>query len=237
MYTLCWSAKGGSGTTVVAAALAIVSARRRPTLLIDLGGDLPAALGVAEPDGPGVGDWLASPHASVDRLAALAVELAPMLCLLPAGTLAPDTPIDDVQAERLASACERLGDGAVVDAGRHAGHRVLHECAGRSLTVVRPCYLGLRRALHSLHPPSGPRTSHLTSAGPTARPTVEAVVVRDRERAYTSADVTRVLGVALAAEVPWDPAVARAVDSGQLLARLPTSLARPLGRLVTPVPT
>ena len=36
-----WSAKGGSGTTVVAAALALVPAGRGEAPLADLGGDLP----------------------------------------------------------------------------------------------------------------------------------------------------------------------------------------------------
>lgn len=221
MYTLCWSAKGGAGTTVVAAALAIVSARSRPTLLVDLGGDLPAALGVAEPDGPGIGDWLASPHATADRLAALAVDLAHDLRLLPAGSLDRAPALDELQTERLASALLQLstdtGVEVVVDAGRHAGHAVLHDCGGRSLSVVRPCYLALRRAIQT----------PLAATG--------VVVVRDRERAYSAADVTRVMGLPLLAEVPWDPAVARAVDAGQLLARLPAALARPLARLVLPV--
>jgi hypothetical protein len=34
------------------------------------------------------------------------------------------------------------------------------------------------------------------------------------------------------AELVWDPAVARAVDSGMLAARLPLSLVKPLQRLL-----
>ena len=68
---LCWSAKGGSGTTVVAAALALVLSQRHPTLLIDLGGDSPAALGIAEPHGPGLADWFASPTADSAALSRL----------------------------------------------------------------------------------------------------------------------------------------------------------------------
>lgn len=223
MYTLCWSAKGGAGTTVVAASLAIVSARTRPTLLVDLGGDVPSVLGVAEPGGPGVGDWLAAPHAPGEHLASLAIEVAPGLHTVAAGSLARWSVIDELQAERLAMACgvagAELGAHVIVDAGHHAGHPVLHTCGGRSLSVVRPCYLALRRALRA------------------SLPATAAVVVRDRERAYSADDVTRVLGIPLAAEVPWDPAVARAVDAGQLLIRLPTALSRPLARLVTPVAT
>ena len=56
--TVLWAAKGGSGTTVVTASLALSC----PTdsLLVDLAGDLPAALGIAAPTGQGIGDWLAS---------------------------------------------------------------------------------------------------------------------------------------------------------------------------------
>ncbi len=62
MVTACWSLKGGSGTTVVAAGLALSIQRRigRPVLLVDLAGDLPAALGLPEPTGPGVAEWLAA---------------------------------------------------------------------------------------------------------------------------------------------------------------------------------
>jgi hypothetical protein len=61
MLISIWSAKGGAGATVVAAALAVCLARREPggVLLIDLGGDLPTVLGCPEPDGPALVDWLA----------------------------------------------------------------------------------------------------------------------------------------------------------------------------------
>ena len=65
MVTVCWSPKGGSGTTVVAASLALVLAQREGgALLVDLAGDVPAALGMPEPSGQGAVDWLAAP----DRL-------------------------------------------------------------------------------------------------------------------------------------------------------------------------
>jgi hypothetical protein len=212
MYTLCWSAKGGSGTTVVACALATTSARRRPTILIDLGGDAPAALGVSAPTGPGVGDWLASPYATPDALAHLAVEVAPDLHLVPAGGVEFGE-LDEVQAERLAHAC---ADGAlpvVVDAGRHAHHDVLHRGAERSLIVVRPCYLALRRAVQ--------RPGLATAA----------VVVHEPGRALGVSDVERALGVRVVAEVPWDPGIARAVDAGLLSTRLPGALQKALGRM------
>ncbi|MBA2624197.1 MAG: hypothetical protein H0U89_01090, partial [Acidimicrobiia bacterium] len=60
MLIACWSVKGGSGTTVVAAALAVVLGREAPggSLLADLAGDVPAVLGMVDPPGPGLDDWL-----------------------------------------------------------------------------------------------------------------------------------------------------------------------------------
>ena len=52
MLTICWAAKGGSGTTVFAVAKAITSPT--PALLVDLAGDAMAVLGLPDPDGPGV---------------------------------------------------------------------------------------------------------------------------------------------------------------------------------------
>ena len=68
---VCWSAKGGSGTTVVAAALALGSAV--DSLLVDVDGELPAALGVPEPCGQGLSDWFAS-DAPDGRVLDLAVD-------------------------------------------------------------------------------------------------------------------------------------------------------------------
>src|SRR3954467_9038711 len=72
MFTICWSVKGGSGTTVVAAGLAVLLSRSSPVVALDLAGDLPAALGVAEPPGPGVLEWLAAaPDIGVEALLSL----------------------------------------------------------------------------------------------------------------------------------------------------------------------
>ena len=93
MVTLCWAAKGGSGTTVVATALALSSTR--PSLLVDLDGEIPAVLGLPEPDRPGVAEWLAS-EAPPDQLANLMVDIGPHRWLLPwrcgASWAGPTTP-------------------------------------------------------------------------------------------------------------------------------------------------
>ncbi|MGH8992365.1 MAG: hypothetical protein ACRDZ7_12720, partial [Acidimicrobiia bacterium] len=77
MLFALWSPKGGSGTSVVCAALASFLARRERVLLVDLAGDLPAIAGIP-PTGPaGVSrspypsllDWLAGgPVAPSDAL-------------------------------------------------------------------------------------------------------------------------------------------------------------------------
>ncbi|MFN8021526.1 MAG: hypothetical protein U0Q03_08370 [Acidimicrobiales bacterium] len=212
MYTLCWSAKGGSGTSLVAASLAILSARQRPTLLVDLGGDQPGLLGVPTPTGPGVGDWLGSPRATAESLRRLATEVAPQLQLLAAGSLADGRHVDDVHAERIAHALEHGETDVVVDAGPHGRHAVLHSCASRSLLVVRPTYLSLRRAL--LRP--GLATG--------------VVVLRDGRGGYSTADVAGAVAAPVVLDAICDPAVARAADAGLLATRLPLTWARTVER-------
>ena len=87
MLIACWSAKGGSGTTVVAAALALSFARASSgALLADFAGDAPCVLGLPEPDGPGLSDWLdAGATVPVDSLRRIEVEAAPGLALLTRG--------------------------------------------------------------------------------------------------------------------------------------------------------
>jgi hypothetical protein len=60
-----------------------------------------------------------------------------------------------------------------------------------------------------------------------ARPT-GIVLVTEPGRALGARDVERAIGAPVVAEVPYDPAVARAVDAGLLATRLPGSIARPL---------
>ena len=62
---VCWSLKGGSGTTVVSAALALTLAQRNNSTvrIVDLAGDIPSALGIAEPSGEGVTNWCSNHNA------------------------------------------------------------------------------------------------------------------------------------------------------------------------------
>ena len=88
MLISCWSAKGGSGTTTVVAALGKILAARNDdgALVVDLGGDLPSALGAPDPVGPGLAEWLAAGSTvPADALARLEERLAPGVRLLPRG--------------------------------------------------------------------------------------------------------------------------------------------------------
>jgi cellulose biosynthesis protein BcsQ len=213
----CWSVKGGSGTTVVAAALAVALRPHRPegVLVVDLGGDLPAALGIAEPEGPGVVQWLgADGDVPADSLARLEVPVDAGLDLLPRGA-GPWGAGDPQLLAAALGADERL---VVVDCGTLPLEAVpevplaMAACATHSVLVVRPCYLALRRAQRAPIRPS------------------RVVVVTEPMRALTTPDVEAVLGVPILVEVPSDPAVARAVDAGLLATRLPRALARVLRR-------
>jgi MinD-like ATPase involved in chromosome partitioning or flagellar assembly len=218
MFVACWSVKGGSGTTVVSASLALaVAAAGTEVLLVDLSGDLPAALGMAEPDGPGVADWLAAAaEVTGDALARLEVDAGPGLSLLPMGTTIPDAP---ERAEELAAVLADDGRtvvvdcGVVADGGASQTSLALATGAGLSLLVLRPCYLALRRALKAPIEASG------------------VVLVGEPQRALQQADVEDVLGLRVRGAIPWKPAIATAVDAGLLGRRLPSALERALGEL------
>ena len=213
MLIACWSVKGGSGTTVVATALALLHARAAPdgALVADLVGDVPAALGVPDPAGPGLAAWLAAADdVGADALDRLAVPVAPRLHLLPAGT--PAAAPGPGRGAALAAALAHESRPVVIDAGSCLAGAALDVAAGAavSLLVMRPCFLALRRAVAAPVRPSG------------------VVLVREPGRSLGRRDVEDALQVPVCAEVDLEPAVARAVDAGLLAARLPRSLAHAL---------
>ena len=193
------SAKGGSGTTVTAAscALSLAGAHGR-AVLVDLGGDAPAALGAAEPVGPGVSEWLAGDtRAGAQDLMLTANAVTDSLMLLHRGA----APIGgDARWADLARALVEFPSPVVVDVGTIPSP-VLLESAHEVLLVIRPCYLALRRAL------SGPRPTGV-------------VVLHEPGRALSSRDIESVLSVPVVAEIGVEPAVARAVDAGLLSTRM-----------------
>jgi hypothetical protein len=209
----CWSAKGGAGTTVVAVALALVMARTAPegALLVDLAGDVPAVAGL--PDGPyavGVSDWLREgPLVPADGLARLEIAVGRGLALLPRG----HGPLVVERAHALAALLSADPRPVVVDAGLVSGDglaAVVAASAAESLLVTRPCFLALRRAVVAPVRPSA------------------VVLVAEEGRALTASDIEAALGVPVRAEVSVTAQVARAVDAGVLMARLPRSLEREL---------
>ena len=235
MLLALWSPKGGSGTSVVSAALALVAAGRSGARLADLGGDQPAILGLP-PDPPswtaadggepadtssppassgGLSAWLAAgPSAPTEWLDAMAVPVVPGLSVLPRGRGAPE----HASPEAGAALAVALRDGGVtvLDAGPGAAHpggaaRAVIEVADRALLVIRPCYLALRRAV------GDPRLERSWGA----------ILLEEPGRALDAGDVASVLGVPVVGRFPVRAEIARAVDAGVLRDRLPTPLAAP----------
>lgn len=209
MLTVCWAAKGGTGTTVVTASLAIRA--DGPVRLVDLAGDLPAVLGLTPPTRPGIHDWLRS-GADVDKLDDLAIDLATDMTLIPAGSIAAAQFGDDVN-ERWALLGRYLRESpvrSIIDAGSVQPPDPLHAAADQAWLVTRPCYLGLTAAARQSTRPNG------------------VVLIDEPGRALTAGDVEASLGAPVITTLLLDPAVARAVDAGLLATRLPRAFAKRL---------
>jgi MinD-like ATPase involved in chromosome partitioning or flagellar assembly len=213
VLTCCWSVKGGSGTTVVAASLALLAASAPGgALLVDLAGDIPAALGLPQPSGPGVRDWLsADARVEADAIGHLSEPATPGLRVVPTGADGADHCASRARVELLARTLAEQDTETVVDIGVLApAWQPLLARADTSLLVIRPCYLALRRATALTTRPTG------------------IVLVREPGRALGQREVEDVTGVRVLAEIDVEPSIARAVDAGLLASRLPRGLARPL---------
>ena len=245
MLFACWSPKGGSGTTVVTAALGLLLARAAPqgALLADLAGDLPTALGVAAPTGIGLADWLAAgPDVPDDALGRLEIDAGDQLRLLP-WRGAPGAELASSAAESgdrasaaesgdLASAAES-GDPALAAAGR--GEALAAALSPDPRPVVVDCGAAATGAALAV---AASATVSLLVIRPcylALRRALDAplrpsgvVLVTEEGRSLGRADVEDVLGVPVRAEIRVDPTVARAVDAGLLAGRLPRSLERAL---------
>jgi len=211
---VCWSVKGGSGTTVVAAALALVLAQRHEAgaRLVDMSGDTPSALGMSEPASEGIAEWLsAADHPGVEALNNLMLPVTAHLGVIPRGhnVIVPS----QVNLDRLRDLAEAIAQSTmptVVDAGSGLAAIPIIEHATRSLLIIRPCYLALRRASLLTTKPHG------------------IIVITEPGRALGVHDVESVVGAPVLAEIPFDPAIARAVDAGLLAGRVPPLLAKHL---------
>lgn len=215
MLVICSSVKGGSGTSVVAAALAVTALGLHPernSLIIDLVGDQPAVLGVPEPEN-GLTDWMSRRtdhrfHDLIDRHDRLHL----------VGRGRGDLPstghemwghLRDEILDR-----SRAGDTVVVDVGRGDLPGDFENEALR-LLVIQPCYVALKRCVE-------------------ARPAVDGiVVVHPSDRVLTVSDVATVTELPVLAQVPVHPDVARRVDAGLLSSRLPRVIHAPLATLLS----
>jgi len=211
MLAAVWSTKGGVGVSTVAAMLALAQVGRAdPALLVDLCGDVPALLGLPDHDGPGVAEWSATPNRSAQALNRIEQTASIDLGVLARGA-GPFGP----EADPLVDALTGDPRAVVMDCGRLAT-RFAHHCAQAAPTrilVVRPCYLTLRSVRSSPIEPTG------------------TILVRERGRALGRADVEAVTQVPVLADIAVDIAIARAIDSGLVMTRLPRSLLRSLAKV------
>jgi hypothetical protein len=221
MITLCFAAKGGSGTTLVACAHAVASAG--PALLVDLDGEIPPMLGIAAPDRPGIVDWLHS-RAPVAHLDDLLVDVTPNCSLLPAtlgGASLVDESVPAVAPDRWDALVDwfgawttHAGGSVVIDAGRRPLPTAFVEQCPQRWLVTRACYLSLRRAARLAVAPTG------------------VVFVDEPGRRLGPRDVETSARAPIVVTVDWDIRVARSIDCGLLLGgRLPRSLHRTFARV------
>ena len=207
---VCWSVKGGSGTTVVASTLALMRAAesQRGALLVDLAGDVPAVLGLAEPSGPGISDWFA--HCDLGSrmtLQSIAIQATANLQIIARGSKQLDV---NENFSELCAALKTFDLPIIVDAGCGLPSPDLLAHASSSLLVTRPCYLSLRRAAQLSVSPTG------------------IVLINEAGRALGKHDVEAVIGAPVIAEIIFDAAIARAVDAGLLASRIPTIMSKQL---------
>jgi len=209
---VCWSVKGGSGTTVVASTIALIRAAesQRGALLVDLAGDVPAVLGLAESSGPGINDWFANcDHGSRMTLQSIAIQATANLQIIARGSKQLDAKENRNFAE-LCAALKTFDLPIIVDAGCGLPSPDLLAQASSSLLVTRPCYLSLRRAAQLSVSPTG------------------IVLINEAGRALGKHDVEAVIGAPVVAEISFDAAIARAVDAGLLASRIPTIMSKQL---------
>lgn len=202
---VCWSVKGGVGTTVVSAVVALHRAANNDVRLVDLAGDLPATLGLPEPGHEGFGEWLAN-DAPLETIDHLALPVRDQLDLIPRGRLTLDAHARR-RLEQFACHARETTREIVVDAGTNDDVLdVLLPHATTSWLVLRPCYLALRRAVNVRHRVDG------------------IVLVNEPGRALSTRDVAAVLTAPIVAEIDLDPRLSRVVDAGLLATRIPTSM-------------
>lgn len=190
-----WAAKGGSGTTVTAAAAAIHETNH--VLLVDLDGDLAAVLGVATRP-IGVKSWLAA-DVSSHYLSEFIDPLNATTSILQAGLT--ETGHIPPHPQRLAELAEWLKDQpgiVIVDAGTGTPPAQIAAAADNRVLVTRACYLALTKAARS------PIKAD------------EIVLVNEAHRTLSCRDIEHALGAPVVTTIDVHPAIARSVDAGLL---------------------
>ena len=211
MITVIYAHKAGQGVTTIAATLATLTARTgKRTLLIDTGTDLPAVLGISEPNRPGLADYLTD---NTITLADIVTPVGENLDLITRGDTAPTL---NASTYGLLTGGLDHYDTVIIDAAPDATQWVRH--ADTRVLVTRPCYLALRHATGRRRP------THL-------------VVITEPGRALNTADIEAVTATPITATVPHDPAIARAVDSGTLTTGPPRRITRALAPLAAAIAT
>lgn len=211
----CWSPKGGSGTSVVAGALALSIAQASSTgsLLVDLTGDQELILGI-DPGAGGLSDWCdAYPAVAPGALSKLEQSFDERLSFVARGKR--ELTLNADSAGDLARELKRDGRPVIADLGSGAARagECLQQNLDLSVVVLRPCYLALRKAAADAHP-------------------IDAVVlIEEVGRSLRKVDVEAALGVRVAASLEVDPRISRAVDAGILARRLPKHWAKALRRV------
>lgn len=250
IYT-CWSVKGGTGTTSLATALALNLAREqdREVLLVDLGGDIPAVLGIASLTPVGIGDWLSvGENLEADSLKHLEYEVTPNLHLLPRGraplatlsqVLTPDALVAELAFQvsiyssefiKQLSKDERV---VIVDCGNlwdeTLNVRNQGECQQPDLLFRRSVckeadvsWAFTRSCYLSLRRLVA---CYLTPDG--------IVFLKEPSRSLTASDITEIVGAPIVFGAAIEPSVMNAVDSGLLSTRLPRRLEKMLVSLFT----
>ena len=239
-----WSVKGGTGTSVVAAATAIrLASDDHDTTLVDLTGDQPALLGLiagTAPAEPGISDWVAAGDGvAADAIGRLLEDVRPRLRLLRRGTVPlPDSEGDHVRRwNKTDDSTRRRGSTPLPDSDRSSesdGHRLMLalEVLARSGPVVVDAGLDLAEIRSGLKEPFRPvcvlRACYLalSRAQRLAGPYDSLVLVEEPGRALRARDVSAAVGASTVERVPWDPRVARSVDAGTIVSMLPPPLRR-----------
>lgn len=201
---------------MTAAGLAIAALRNAAstrTILVDLGGDIPAILGMAEPS-IGLSEWIAQP--STHEFDDLLIEIAPGLSILPRGSASLPDARSGAWSRAVLELSSRSASGSmiVVDGGREPIAAEWSPHVTRILLVTRPCYLALRRA----------RLAGSAFDG--------VIAISEPDRVLTPADIESVLGVDVVAQIPMTGDIARRIDAGVILTRPPKQLIDALTPLI-----